>query len=116
MIDEIEAALEDHPYEEVAQKLKALGLDISKGLLKQYVNVYRREHDTEPKETTHRRTSSRSSRRSKESTQRQPQPDKEAPAKKDSLSSQSDNKQTIENDEPQAKPSKSRFIEMPEAL
>ncbi|MBE9063187.1 hypothetical protein [cf. Phormidesmis sp. LEGE 11477] len=46
MIDEIEAALEAHPYEQVAEKLKALGLDIAPGSLKQYVNAYRREHGT----------------------------------------------------------------------
>ena len=46
MIDEIEAALEAHPYDQVAEKLKALGLDIAPGSLKQYVNAYRREHGT----------------------------------------------------------------------
>ena len=46
MIDEIEAALLAHPYEQVAEKLKALGLDIAPGSLKQYVNAYRREHGT----------------------------------------------------------------------
>ena len=46
MIDEIEAALLAHPYEQVAEKLKALGLDIAPGSLKQYVNAYRREQGT----------------------------------------------------------------------
>ena len=43
MIDEIEAALEAHPYEQVAEKLRAVGFDIAPGSLKQYVNAYRRE-------------------------------------------------------------------------
>lgn len=47
MIDEIELALQTHPYEEVAEQLKGLGLDIAAGSLKQYVNAYRREHGTE---------------------------------------------------------------------
>ena len=42
MIEDIEAALQSHPYEEVAEKLKDWGLDIAAGSLKQYVNAYRR--------------------------------------------------------------------------
>ena len=56
MIDEIEAALEAHPYEQVAEKLKALGLDIAPGSLKQYVNAYRREHGTGPVPTAAKRS------------------------------------------------------------
>ena len=56
MIDEIEAALEAHPYEQVAEKLKALGLDIAPGSLKQYVNAYRREHGTSPVPTAAKRS------------------------------------------------------------
>ena len=56
MIDEIEAALEAHPYEQVAEKLKALGLDIAPGSLKQYVNAYRREHGTGPLTTAAKRS------------------------------------------------------------
>ena len=56
MIDEIEAALEAHPYEQVAEKLKALGLDIAPGSLKQYVNAYRREHGTSPVTTAAKRS------------------------------------------------------------
>ena len=41
MIEDIEAALQSHPYEEVAEKLKGWGLDIAAGSLKQYVNAYR---------------------------------------------------------------------------
>ncbi|MEL7053369.1 MAG: hypothetical protein AAGM45_16500, partial [Cyanobacteria bacterium J06588_5] len=43
LIDDIEFALERHPYDEVAEKLKGWGLDITAGSLKQYVNAYRRE-------------------------------------------------------------------------
>lgn len=56
LIDEIEAALEAHPYEQVAEKLKALGLDIAPGSLKQYVNAYRREHGTGPVKTGTKRS------------------------------------------------------------
>ncbi|MBE9063454.1 hypothetical protein [cf. Phormidesmis sp. LEGE 11477] len=56
MIDEIEAALEAHPYEQVAEKLKVLGLDIAPGSLKQYVNAYRREHGTGPVPTSAKRS------------------------------------------------------------
>ncbi|PZO18182.1 MAG: hypothetical protein DCF25_10150 [Leptolyngbya foveolarum] len=44
MMNEIEEALKNHSYVEVSETLKDSGLDISKGLLKQYVNGYRREH------------------------------------------------------------------------
>ncbi len=44
MMSEVEEALKNHSYVEVAEILKDSGLDISKGLLKQYVNGYRREH------------------------------------------------------------------------
>lgn len=44
LIEDIEAALEAHPYDEVSEKLKDWGLDIAPGSLKQYVNAYRREH------------------------------------------------------------------------
>lgn len=42
MIEKIEKALDAHSYEEVAERLKDWGLEISPGLLKQYVNAYRR--------------------------------------------------------------------------
>lgn len=44
LIEDIEAALLAHPYDEVAEKLKDWGLDIAAGSLKQYVNAYRRAH------------------------------------------------------------------------
>ena len=47
MIEQIELALESHPYDEVASSLKQWGLDIAAGSLKQYVNAYRREHLSE---------------------------------------------------------------------
>ena len=47
MIEQIELALQSHPYDEVAQSLKEWGLDIAAGSLKQYVNAYRREHNPE---------------------------------------------------------------------
>ena len=46
LIVEIEEALQQHPFDEVAEKLKDWGLDIAAGSLKQYVNAYRREHGT----------------------------------------------------------------------
>ena len=48
MMSEIEEALENHSYAEVSETLRDSGLDISEGLLKQYVNAYRRGH-TPPK-------------------------------------------------------------------
>ena len=47
MIEQIELALQSHPYDEVASSLKQWGLDIAPGSLKQYVNAYRREHLSE---------------------------------------------------------------------
>ena len=47
MIEQVELALQSHPYDEVANSLKQWGLDIAPGSLKQYVNAYRREHLSE---------------------------------------------------------------------
>jgi hypothetical protein len=44
LIDTIEKALLTRSYDEVASGLKAWGLDISAGSLKQYVTRYRRSH------------------------------------------------------------------------
>lgn len=56
LIDDIEAALEAHPYEEVAEKLKTWGLDIAPGSLKQYVNAYRREHSDDTNSPARKRS------------------------------------------------------------
>jgi hypothetical protein len=56
LIDDIEAALEAHPYDEVAEKLKGWGLEIAPGSLKQYVNAYRREHSDETNSPSHKRS------------------------------------------------------------
>lgn len=56
LIDDIEAALEAHPYDEVAEKLKDWGLNIAAGSLKQYVNAYRREHGNETGSSTRGRS------------------------------------------------------------
>ena len=60
LIVEIEAALRQHPFDEVAEKLKDWGLDIAAGSLKQYVNAYRREHGTSSDNATAKRSSSKS--------------------------------------------------------
>ena len=57
MIDEVEAALESHPYDQVAEKLREGGFDIAAGSLKQYVNAYRREHGSTAKPSSSRRRS-----------------------------------------------------------
>lgn len=56
LIDEIETALEAHPFDEVAEKLKGWGLDIAAGSLKQYVNAYRREHGSEADSSARKRS------------------------------------------------------------
>lgn len=56
IIDDIEAALERHPYDEVAEKLKAWGIDIAAGSLKQYVNAYRREHSSDDVSSSRKRS------------------------------------------------------------
>jgi hypothetical protein len=58
MIDEVEAALESHPYDQVAEKLRESGFDIAAGSLKQYVNAYRREHGSTTKKSSSKRRSS----------------------------------------------------------
>ena len=60
LIVEIEEALQQHPFDEVAEKLKDWGLDIAAGSLKQYVNAYRREHGTGSGNATAKRSSSKS--------------------------------------------------------
>ena len=65
MIEEIEAALLSHPYEEVAEKLKDWGLDIAAGSLKQYVNAYRRAQAEETEGTSRKRSGKKSQKRSK---------------------------------------------------
>ncbi|MEO0707579.1 MAG: hypothetical protein AAF050_18200 [Cyanobacteria bacterium J06649_5] len=44
LIKDIEAALKNRSYQEVAKTLKKDGLDITAGSLKQYVTRYRRSH------------------------------------------------------------------------
>ena len=65
MIEDIEAALQSHPYEEVAEKLKDWGLDIAAGSLKQYVTAYRRALAEENGETVRKRSGKKSQKRSK---------------------------------------------------
>lgn len=111
MIDEIEEALRDHPYEEVAEKLKTLGLDISKGLLKKYVNAYRQGNEAEAKRVNHKRPSSKNNQR-KKTTERKVNPEKDD----GSSDSSTGNGRPAEKETLQTKSSKSRFIEMPEDL
>ena len=63
LIDDIEAALLAHPYDEVAEKLKDWGLDIAAGSLKQYVNAYRREHDDEAGSSARKRSAKKTSKK-----------------------------------------------------
>lgn len=60
LIDDIEAALKSHPYDEVAEKLKDWGLDIAAGSLKQYVNAYRRENGDEASSSSRKRSGKKS--------------------------------------------------------
>jgi hypothetical protein len=55
LIDTIEKALEARSYEEVAEGLKAWGLDISAGSLRQYVTRYRRSHKSSAASTGRKR-------------------------------------------------------------
>ena len=59
MIEKIEKALLAHPYDEVAESLKAWGLDISPGSLKQYVNAYRRAHTSGASKARRKRSTGR---------------------------------------------------------
>lgn len=70
MIEDIEAALQSHPYEEVAEKLKDWGLDIAAGSLKQYVTAYRRAQAEETEGTSRKRSGKKSQKRSKKKTAR----------------------------------------------
>ncbi|MEL7226946.1 MAG: hypothetical protein AAGL17_19455 [Cyanobacteria bacterium J06576_12] len=63
LIDDIEAALKSHPYDEVAEKLKDWGLDIAAGSLKQYVNAYRREHGDESGSSARKRSGKKTSKK-----------------------------------------------------
>lgn len=65
MIEDIEAALLSHPYEEVAEKLKDWGLDIAAGSLKQYVTAYRRAQADETGGTACKRSGKKSQKKSK---------------------------------------------------
>lgn len=56
LIEDIEAALLAHPYDEVAEKLKGWGLDIAAGSLKQYVNAYRRAHGNDADSSARKRS------------------------------------------------------------
>ena len=56
LIEDIEAALEAHPYDEVAEKLRDWGLDIAAGSLKQYVNAYRKAHNDNAADSSHKRS------------------------------------------------------------
>jgi len=56
LIEDFEFALERHPYDEVAEKLKDWGIEITAGTLKQYVNTYRREHCNEDAGSTRKRS------------------------------------------------------------
>ncbi len=79
LIEDIEEALEDHPYEQVAEKLKEWNFDISASSLRQYVSAYRRKHKDKTEEQ-HPTTEKKASRKSKQSTQRESQSTKRKPA------------------------------------
>ena len=115
LIQEIEASLENHPYSEVADKLRKLGLDISKGLLKQYVNTYRREHGTQENQAHHKR-SSRASNQKKEGVTQPQKQKKEMTVTKNVSASESSNIQPVAAGGLQQRKSNSRFIDMPEDL
>ena len=68
MIEDIEAALQSHPYEEVAEKLNDWWLDIAAGSLKQYVNAYRRALAEENGGTGRKRSGKKSQKRSRKKT------------------------------------------------
>lgn len=65
MIEQIELALQSHPYDEVASSLKQWGLDIAAGSLKQYVNAYRREHLSEGTTSTRKSSPGKGKKKSK---------------------------------------------------
>ena len=65
MIEQIELALQSHPYDEVADSLKQWGLDIAPGSLKQYVNAYRREHSSEAAAPTRKGAGGKGKKKSK---------------------------------------------------
>ena len=65
MIEQIELALQSHPYDEVADSLKQWGLDIAAGSLKQYVNAYRREHSSEAATPTRKGSGGKGKKKSK---------------------------------------------------
>ena len=65
MIEQIELALQSHPYDEVAGSLKQWGLDIAPGSLKQYVNAYRREHCSDETASTRKSSGGKGKKKSK---------------------------------------------------
>lgn len=95
IIDDIEAALERHPYDEVAEKLKDWGIDIAAGSLKQYVNAYRREHSDDDTSSARKRSGKKKA--------------KKAPANKSAAQAQAvDDKATHGDDENSALKADSR--------
>lgn len=65
MIEQVELALQSHPYDEVADSLKQWGLDIAAGSLKQYVTAYRREHCSEATVPTRKGSGGKGKKKSK---------------------------------------------------
>lgn len=103
LIEEIEEALEAHPYEQVAERLKDWGLDIAAGSLRQYVSAYRREHSNETTETTQKRTHSKN----KKATPRRSPSNKKA-ADEESNHNESKREQTVDSAKPESVVEKSR--------
>lgn len=124
LIDEIEEALEAHPYEEVAENLKEWGLNIAAGSLKQYVNGCRREHQDKTDKPTRKHTSNKSKSKPKKATEATVQNKKEVIVEKQSENSTSStDEQSTPVNSGQTKAAsretaraKSRFTEMPEEL
>ena len=124
LIDEIEEALEAHSYEEVAENLKAWGLNIAAGSLKQYVGGYRREHQDKADSPTHKRTSTKAKSKLKKAAEASARNKREVIADKQNGNfALSTHEQTTLGDREQTRATsresaraKSRFTEVPEEL
>lgn len=114
MIAEIEEALQTHPYEEVAEQLKGLGLDIAAGSLKQYVNAYRREHGFETPAPAKKRS------RRKATSKAKKKPNQGLPSQAKAIQTGGDVKPSehthadVKAAKPKPNPADRRFIEMNE--
>ena len=118
MIEQIELALQSHPYDEVAQSLKEWGLDIAPGSLKQYVNAYRREHNPEATKPARKRSSGG---RGKKAAKGRSQPASQKPAARSVAAKGSEDEAVAEPPGKKVKATAAdskpdSFIEMPEEL